>query len=130
MARRAAGARVSGIRVRSRMNLRPLLDELDRIADLPNERAMAELDSVLHRGFAHTQAFVAIRTGNLKATGDVQSYEHERTYEGVIKYGGPQAFYAPFHFSRDGANPFEDDPLFREHEGQYAEAIDHILRHG
>ncbi|KAA1376118.1 hypothetical protein [Aeromicrobium fastidiosum] len=121
---------MTGIRVRSTWNLQPLLDELDRFADLPTERAIAELDSVLGGSFAVTQAFVHVKTGRLKASGRVRSFEHERTWTGHIQYGGAEAYWSQWEFSREGHHPFDDDPAFHAQEGRYADAIDQIIRHG
>ena len=118
---------MSGTRIRSSMNLRPLLRELDRLADMPTPRAAAELDSVLGGAFAATQEFVHIKTGRLKASGDVRSFVFESRYEGVIRYGGAAAFYAPFEFSRDGHHPFDDDPAFHAQEDKFVDAVDDVI---
>lgn len=64
--------------------------EFDRLDNMPNRRTKANLDAVLHVGFAMTQAAVHVDTGALKASGTEESEitQATDTWEGTIEYGG------------------------------------------
>lgn len=101
-----------GINIHS--NWSDVLDELDRLEAMPDDRMKSHLDSVLLSAFLGTQAQVHIITGSLKGSGNAYSdTDNDAEWTGTIQYGGPSpgfkndpVNYAAYEQNRDGSHDF------------------------
>lgn len=104
--------------------LEEMIREVGRIGDGPSPQTRERLDAVLAAQFADTQERVGVDTGDLLASGRVESdYDPvSRTWEGTITYGAannPAVEYALYHrHDDDGSDFFAGlvgyEPLYEE----------------
>ncbi len=70
------------------VDISDVLDELDRLAELPSLTGQLRLEAVLAEQFQATQQAVHVITGSLRASGRVSSYMRDHVWHGEIEYGG------------------------------------------
>lgn len=93
------------------VDVHDVVDEIDRLQDAPDERAVLALDGVLTRLYARSQMAVHVITGSLEASGKIEMDFDDagHVWSGDISYGGaaPGAvhdpvIYAYFEYQRKG----------------------------
>ena len=114
---------MSGTRIRSRANFKPLLKELHELERLPTPEVSARLDALLGKAFEETQRHVHVNTGVLKASGEQSTSEYGPEWRGRITYG-KGAYYAGIEFNR-GAGPTSHNPF--HHLGEYEDEFEHVI---
>jgi hypothetical protein len=123
------GHLTGGIRVKSSMNLKPLLDELERLSNLPTPEVSARLRGVLDDAFMESQKHVHVDSGALIASGETSTSEHGSEWRGRITYGRGGVYYAGWEFARgegdDSHNPFDH---LGEYEERFEDVIDGVIR--
>lgn len=95
--------------------LQRIIDDLHAIADAPDAKTVAALDSVLTAGFLDTQSRTHVLSGSLKASGRMESGVEDGEWQGTISYGGASAGpnsvvdYAIYEMQRGGEHDFFSD---------------------
>lgn len=112
-------------KVHYRFDVRDAREELHRLSEEPDERAILKFEAVLEFLFQQTQQHVHIITGSLKGSGTRESDHRRGRWRARIRYGGRSTGpispvkYATYEHERGGLHDFmapldEADPMWRD----------------
>jgi hypothetical protein len=95
--------------------------ELDRVGSMPDLQMIANLDAVLHLGFANALAMVHVDTGRLKASGTKKSKANKHDWKGEFSFPAKNSSgvsYGMYERERGGEHDFLSavdilEPLFK-----------------
>jgi hypothetical protein len=76
------------VSIRIEVDMHEVLDELDRLKDMPNLPMITGLEGVLATTFTQTQLTTPVDTGSLRGSGKISSEVTDDQWDGAITYGG------------------------------------------